>query len=130
MTDKLSERRLVENEAIFRYENEKVRAQLDELSRLSKAEGHGPHEYDKNMRIHFYCECSDETCLKRITMTLDRYDEIHKDRKQFLILPGHQVEPIEDIIETRPEYMVVRKRITPPEVPVKLNRSSIDNSQV
>ena len=108
--------RLRENEAVFRRYNETVEGRLDTLQ--AHADYHEiEHTLDGDqMSFYFYCECSDENCLKRIHLQLSTYKQIHDDRACFVVIPGHEVTEIEEVIERADDYSVVRKYKTPKDV--------------
>lgn len=68
---------------------------------------------DLTAPIGFFCECSDIACRERISMRPDRYDAIHRDAALFVVAPGHEIEAIETVTESRDGYAVVRKNILP-----------------
>lgn len=125
MDIKRSERRQIENEVVFRQANEQVLGELHEMEVNAKETGISPDIYE--LPIHFYCECSDENCQKRIVIKLNLYNDLHNNRKQFLIKPGHEVLAIERIVLTTPNYAVVEKFVTPPETVPKLQTTDIEN---
>jgi len=127
MTNKLSIRRMVENEAIFRQQNESIQKSLEELDQLATSDGQPITDKDE-LILHFYCECSDENCRSRIPIKLKEYADIHKQRRCFVLLPGHEVDLLEKITKKTNDYFVVEKLIIPPERPQKLNQTDIDNS--
>lgn len=90
------ERRIGENEVIFREVNERVR----ETQETFQA---GTDDAD------FVCECGDATCLERIRMTLAEYEEVRSDPTHFAIAPGHEVDAVETIVAHEGRYDVVRK---------------------
>ncbi len=57
----------------------------------------------------FFCECSDATCRQRIRITPQRWSEIHQNRRDFILTPGHQSLDVERVVESFPRYLVVRK---------------------
>ncbi|HET9098330.1 MAG TPA: hypothetical protein VFN51_01815 [Candidatus Saccharimonadales bacterium] len=130
MSDTSSERRLTENEATFRKLNEQVNAGFRETNRLA-VEDNQPEfkvstRHDSSL-FSFYCECADENCAERISMTLAEYKNIHKNRKRFVIVPGHEVKSLEKVVMTRTGFTVVEKFTNPPEQPEKLNPTSVNN---
>lgn len=130
MDETTSERRLAENEVYFRQLNERVQAGIDETNRIAKEDNQPEYEIipgKKDQPLHFYCECSDEKCTKRIIMTQLTYNEIHKDRSCFTIFPGHQVAAIEKVVREDPRFVVVRKSIKPPDTAEKLNPTALNN---
>jgi hypothetical protein len=123
-----AERRQIENEMIFRRSNEKVGDDLEALDAMHIDDGDPHLIQDEAMILHFKCECSDENCTTRIPMRLSDYQEIHTDRDTFVVLPGHQVDPIEKVIRKTSGYNVVLKNNTIPEPSDVLNETLIDNS--
>ena len=120
-----AERRQIENEMIFRRINEKVGSDLHDLDAKHMQDGHFDLVSDKNMLLHFTCECSDEKCTARIPMLLTEYQTIHTDRDTFVVLPHHEVDPIEKIVKKTPGYNVVKKNHSTPEPGDVLNVTSI-----
>lgn len=96
--------RLVENEVIFRTVNEHVQDFIENDISL-------PIE----KKYSFYCECSKPDCLNRIKLTTRTYSELHKNKKHFVILPGHEFKKVEKVIKKNVDYEVVEKNFTPPE---------------
>lgn len=115
MKKSTSLRRLVENEVVFRRANEKVQKRLKDLNIQAKADGHTPLVRNDDLPLHFFCECSDENCRERIVLKSSKYESLHKNRRQFIVLPNHQAPIVERVIIKQPEYAVVEKSITPPE---------------
>lgn len=130
MKTHFSERRLVENQAIFRAMNERVQKGFDRLNDIVEQDGSSDHYgIDKDTVLSFYCECSDASCLTRIDMTLREYADFHKDRKSFVIVNGHEIKEIEEVVAKKPDYNVVRKFKNPPEIeiePQPMNDSLVD----
>ncbi len=131
MKESPSQRRLAENEVVFRQLNESLQKGIEETNRL--AEEDGQPEYliipkANDEPLHFFCECSDETCAKRVKINLQKYIELHKPRNHFVLVPGHEVLAIEKIIARHePKYIVVEKLVKLPDTPDKLNPTAIDN---
>lgn len=126
MKHSLSNRRQVENEAVFRSANERVQHGLEHEKSVALSEGFNVSDIDE-LALHFYCECSDENCIERIIMKLKEYKAIHQNRKQFIISPGHEVPRIEDTVAQKPEFSVVKKHVVPPENNVKLQETNTHN---
>ena len=128
MTISHAERRQIENEMIFRRVNEKVGDDLGALDAQHIEEGHLDLIRDVDLNLDFKCECSDEDCDRRIPMLLTEYQQIHTDRNTFIVIPNHQVDPIEKVIKETPEYNVVKKNHSTPEPSDVLNDTTINNS--
>jgi len=57
----------------------------------------------------FICECMDETCDAGVSLTIEEYEHIRSESNSFLVLPGHQVPAVEDVIEANDRFVVVAK---------------------
>jgi hypothetical protein len=91
------ERRLTENELLFRDVNERIE---------DVASGFGGDEtaYD------FLCECSNADCAQRVSLTLRQYEGIRARPLRFVIAEGHETPDIERVVETvAPGVVAVEK---------------------
>lgn len=128
MNDEVSKRRLIENQVVFRRDNESVEQNFKALKELAKE---ADQEYlipDDDTALYFYCECSDEDCRKRIKLAPSSYEQIHKNRSRFIILSGHEAASVEKIVQKRPDFWVVEKFVQPPEVVANLQPTSLHNA--
>ena len=91
------EQRLAENEVLFREVNERI----EEL----QSGAWGASEID------FMCECADASCTSVLTLTHVEYEELRSNSRRFAVLPGHEVEDVERVVETHPRYLVVEKNL-------------------
>lgn len=123
-----AERRQIENEMIFRRVNEKVGDDLGALDAMHIEDGNIHLIQNEDLLLRFKCECSDENCSVRIPIMLSEYQEIHTDRDTFVIMPNHQVDPIEKVVRKSDIYHVVKKNNSTTEPTDTLNNTSIDNS--
>ena len=95
--EKLSERRLKENEVIFQQANKGVADfVLEDVG-------------DDQRLINFYCECSNMDCRERIPLNASEYFELHKNQRRFIALKGHEIPEIEKIISRHAGFSVVEK---------------------
>lgn len=124
----IAERHQIENEMIFRRMNEKVGDDLGALDAMHVEDDNIYLIRDAAQALHFKCECSDENCDVRIPLDLAAYQTIHADRDTFVVIPGHQVDPIETILISKPGYAVVKKNNSTPEPGKNLNDTAIDNA--
>lgn len=124
----LSERRQIENEMIFRRENEEVGEMLNEIDVSHIKEGNPELVRKDDITFHFKCECSDEDCDARIPLKLSVYQKIHSNRDAFIIKLKHQVHAIEKVILTEKNYCVVEKNNSTPEPGDTLNKTPINNT--
>jgi hypothetical protein len=58
----------------------------------------------------FVCECGNLGCNATVEMSIDEYEEVRTGFERFLVLPGHEIEEIEDVVERHSSYLVVAKR--------------------
>ena len=112
------EKRLIENEVIFRDVNQNVQEFIEEDTNLSPGE-----------TFEFYCECSKPDCLERIKLTASKYKKIHKNKRRFVLLNDHEFPEIETVIEKNIDYEIVEKYLEPPKAEdIGLALNSISNS--
>jgi len=103
--DRISERRLAENELIFRSFNEEAKDFVKEdITNAALAK----------RLLRFFCECSDLNCKLRIRLTAVDYERLHKTKKQFVLKPGHEIPALEHTVLRTPDYVVVEKVFVPP----------------
>lgn len=100
-----SERRLLENEVIFKQINTEVKDFILDAEQDSGL---------THKKLRFYCECSNMDCRERVEMTAQEYDDIHANRKRFVLKPGHELPDIENKVDGNGGYIVVEKLVTPP----------------
>jgi transcription initiation factor TFIID subunit TAF12 len=83
-----------QTEALFRDVNERIAENADRFD-ADEAE--------------FVCECADPNCTHRVKATLDEYEDVREEATHFLLVPGHEEEDIERVVERRPGHAVVEK---------------------
>jgi hypothetical protein len=118
---------MVENEIVFRQINEAVQQGFDEVKRIAREDGQHHNLDESDIPLQFYCECSDENCRQRISVRPSRYNAIHANRAKFVILPHHQADTIEHVIDREDGYWVVEKMSPLPETVTGLHTTPIDN---
>ena len=91
------EERVGLNETVFREVNERI----EDLAERFNLE---------DRPLDLICECGDANCMERISMTHPEYEELRSDPRQFAVYPGHVYDDIEDLVDRRSGYDVVRKR--------------------
>ena len=124
----VTERRQIENEMIFRGDNEKVGTELDEIDAMHVQDGNLDLVRDDGTVLHFKCECADENCNARVPIKLSVYQKIHVNRDSFIIKLKHQVQAIETILISEQDYCVVHKNNSTPEPTGGLNTTTINNT--
>jgi predicted ThiF/HesA family dinucleotide-utilizing enzyme len=58
----------------------------------------------------FVCECGNLGCSDTVELAISEYEAVRSGFERFLVVPGHQIEGIEDVIERHGGYLVVAKR--------------------
>jgi len=92
------EARAAQNELVFRTVNEQIVKMTDRFrAQLSE--------------IDIVCECADTTCVGSIRINATTFAGIDRDTGKFLVLPGHEDEQVEQVLEKHEGYYVVLKPI-------------------
>ncbi len=91
-----SEKRLALNEVMFREINERLESRIETLSQGEP-------------QLTVLCECSDPDCTTRLSVTTGEYETVRSDPRQFVVVPGHESERVERIVERTDRYEIVRK---------------------
>jgi hypothetical protein len=89
------ERRLGENETIFRTANERM-AGWEERDRLEAIE-------------LYFCECADPTCTQKVRLGGPDYERVRSDPTHFFVVRGHEVADVETVLESHPDWVLVEK---------------------
>jgi hypothetical protein len=89
------EKRMTQNEALFREVNERVEAIATEFGQDV------PHE--------FLCECANLDCTFRLTLPIEVYESVRADPRQFVVLPLHYTPEVEELVLEASTYWIVRK---------------------
>lgn len=58
----------------------------------------------------FVCECGKLGCTSTVELTISAYEDVRSGFDRFLVIPGHELEDIEDVVERHDDYLVVAKR--------------------
>jgi hypothetical protein len=90
--------RLAENEAHFRLINEEIETRV-----------HATLQPDGSGLPGYVCECGDVACAEIVRMSMQRYEQIRRDSRCFLVATGHENPEVEVVIDRGPGYVVVRK---------------------
>jgi hypothetical protein len=93
------EARLASNEALLREVNERIREVGEGLQVLPDDE-----------LLDFRCECGAPACDGLVSMTAAEYEHVRSDNDRFAVLPGHEEEEIERVMERTERYVIVDKR--------------------
>lgn len=89
------EKRMAENEALFREVNERV----NDVAR----------QFAVDTVYEYLCECANADCTFRLTMTRGEYEAVRADPAQFGVLPHHFTPEIETVVQENDSYWIVRK---------------------
>jgi hypothetical protein len=90
------ERRVGLNEAVFREVNERIRDLGEEFGLSTQP-------------LDLVCECGNADCAERIELTAAEYERVRADAALFAIVPGHQIEEVEEVVVEERRYAIVRK---------------------
>jgi len=88
--------RIAANEALFREVNE----QLDSLN----------DDGARSERIEIVCECGSGSCSEPISIRTNDYEIIRAHSTWFVVVPGHEIPDVEDVVEFHERFYVVAKR--------------------
>ena len=92
------EARLARNEVMFREINERIRELATRFEQVGSE------------AIAFVCECADETCVERLSLTVEQYDDVRAIPARFVVVPGHEVTPlVERVVFRSSTFVIVRK---------------------
>jgi hypothetical protein len=94
-------RKVGENEILYRAVNERIED-------LNAAFG----ELTNSMSV--ICECGDVACAEQIELEISEYEAIRSDPRLFVIIPGHEIPDVEDVVERNDGYELVRKHAGEP----------------
>ncbi len=94
--DRAREERLAKNETLFRDLNE----------RIEQAAGRETEGGDK---YGFVCECSHDDCFELVHMTIVEYERLRGNPLRFVVIAGHEIPEIEEVVERQPGYYFVKK---------------------
>jgi hypothetical protein len=97
------ERRIAENESRFRDINERLESDLERIP-------------DDGETADFVCECGDAACSEPVPLLRSEYEHVRSDPLTFVVVPGHELPDVEDVLFASERYAVVRKQ--PPTAPL------------
>jgi hypothetical protein len=58
----------------------------------------------------FVCECGHLDCSETLEIPIPEYEAVRTDFDRFLLVPGHEIEGVDETVERHPRYLVVVKR--------------------
>jgi hypothetical protein len=92
--DEHAQRRVASGQALLRYLNDCMRR-------------------DDGDRIVFRCECGRLGCNTLIALSREQYDALRVDPRRFAVVPDHEVDEIEHVVERHDGYAVVETHARP-----------------
>jgi hypothetical protein len=90
------QRRIVENEALYRSINEKIESLNEAFGALAET-------------MAVICECARLECAEQIELEISMYEHVRADPTHFVVLTGHETLDIETIVEQYEGFTIVRK---------------------
>jgi hypothetical protein len=91
------QRRKAANEAVFREVNERIEG-------LQRG-----FAVTQNQPLHIVCECDRLDCTSRITVSVETYESVRAHPDEFFAFEGHEDTQVEEVVDTGPGYLIVRK---------------------
>src|SRR2546423_536388 len=91
------QRRIGLNESVFRDVNERIEEAADSFGLADQP-------------LNLICECGDPECVQKITMSRSEYEGLRDEPTHFAVFPGHEIPDVEEIVEKRKGYDIIRKR--------------------
>jgi hypothetical protein len=88
--------RIAENEMRFREINERLQRDLTDV-------------LDPGEPMDLVCECGFDSSRESVSMAVAEYEAVRSDGRRFLLVPGHEINDVERVVEERPGYRVVEK---------------------
>lgn len=122
-----SEKRLAENQVMFRKYNERLQHGIDDYNEMAAEVGEPPFPLPNDTILYFNCECSDNNCNLRVKITLGAYNMIHATRDTFCVIKGHEILKAENVILSTEDYNVVQKKRYPNQDAQTLHPNDIHN---
>ena len=90
------ERKIGENEILYRAVNEKIEALNSVFGAITDV-------------MTVVCECGDGTCAEQIDIDVPSYERVRRDPTLFITLPGHEIEDVERVVEQHDAFEIVQK---------------------
>jgi len=55
------------------------------------------------------CECGHLGCNSMVELEISEYEQVRANFDRFLVIPGHEIEAVDRVVERHSEYLVVIK---------------------
>ena len=89
-------KRIAGNESLFRAINETIEDVSHDFGLVTQS-------------MAIICECGDIICTQQIEIELQAYEDVRSDPTWFVVVPGHEVADVEDVVAHHPGFDVVCK---------------------
>ncbi len=97
MTDQASEERFQRRAAAAEINGRRVNEAIEPQARPDRT-------------AVFVCECGNLGCSETVEISVGEYEEVRVDFDRFFVVPGHEIDEVDEVIERRPAYLIVVKR--------------------
>jgi hypothetical protein len=57
----------------------------------------------------YFCECGMLECREKLSLTVAQYEQVRAKPERFFVLPGHEIEDVEDVIGEEDGFLVIEK---------------------
>jgi hypothetical protein len=57
----------------------------------------------------FVCECGHLGCSSMVELEIAEYEDVRTNFDRFFVVPGHEIEAVDRVVERHPGYLVVVK---------------------
>lgn len=94
--------RIAANEVVLREVNERIAEKTSDLEARGLSSANETSEY--------LCSCGRPDCDQSIALTLEEFEAAHARADQFVIVPGHEVPSVDEVVAEYEGYSVVRKK--------------------
>ena len=59
-------------------------------------------------KLDLHCECGENACAERLAVSVPDYLRVRKWDGRFLLVPGHEDEELENVVERHKSWLVVQ----------------------
>lgn len=66
-------------------------------------------EWQETEMSLFVCECSNPACAEPLQITPAEYEQVRADGARFVVVTGHQLPEVEDVVAGNGRFLVVEK---------------------
>jgi hypothetical protein len=89
-------RRIGENEALYRAINEKIEDLNVAFGTMTET-------------LAVVCECGKLDCAEQIELDVPTYERVRSEPTTFVVIPGHELPDVEEVVERHDTFHLVRK---------------------